>query len=417
MTVAVDDAQAKASVQGSLLSTTNSDSRSSSKSVPETDSVTNESVAGGCTGCAQEYQSCFYVPPPPPGKGRIYHNRKRTAYTEFTLDANQAVPMTVLRLLATETDPTHGRVKQVAYAEGDAHEDSNLIDAIQTPCKRGWMPLLMAAQRGQTSAASALLELGAEPDCRDPQGGWTPLMYAVANGDKAMAELLLASGASVNAFAVPSDFNPLCVAIMSSRTDFVTLLLDAGADLGLIRRRHPGLAEVYTAACPSACSPRKHQPQQQQQQEMPKLWPCPLSEPVKHKSSVRTSSKKPCNQAGTLPPLLQALQDRHAAEALESIRQGAEIECEDPQSGWTPLMYAAATGDSLVLGELLKRGACPNTVAPQTGWSALCVAVLNGRWDIVQLMLDKGGDIELLRRRHPEAVDAYTAEVSATGLA
>jgi len=401
MTVDLCDAQTKAKATDSVTSEST-----------ETGSVTSESVAGGKT---QEYQSCFYVPPPPPGKGRIYHNRKRTAFTEFTLTENHAMPMTILRLLATEADPTRSRVKQVAYAEGDAHEDSNLIDVIQSPCKRGWTPLLMAAQRGQTAAASALLELGAEPDSRDPQGGWTPLMYAVANGDKAMAELLLASGASVNAFAVPSDFNPLCVAIMSNRTDFVTLLLDAGADLGLIRRRHPGLAEMYTAACRSTSSAIEHQPQQQRQQqqqsqEMPKLWPRSVSEPVRHKPSLRTSSKTPCDRAGTLPLLIQALRGHRAAEALELIQQGADIECEDPNSGWTPLMYAAATGDSLILGELLKRGACPNTVAPQTGWSALCVAVLNGHWDMVQIMLDTGGDLELLRRRHPEALDAYTAE-------
>ena len=180
MTVDFCDAQTQAKATDSVTSEST-----------ETGSVTSESVAGGKT---QEYQSCFYVPPPPPGKGRIYHNRKRTAFTEFTLTENHAMPMTILRLLATEADPTRSRVKQVAYAEGDAHEDSNLIDVIQSPCKRGWTPLLMAAQRGQTAAASALLELGAEPDSRDPQGGWTPLMYAVANGDKAMAELLLEIG-------------------------------------------------------------------------------------------------------------------------------------------------------------------------------------------------------------------------------
>jgi ankyrin repeat protein len=138
-------------------------------------------------------------------------------------------------------------VTRVAFAAGEADEDSSLEEVLQLPDANGWPPLLVAAHRQQKGAVAALLQLGADVDCQDPQSGWTPLMYAVSVGAAAIARVLLHHGAAIDAFVMPHDWNALCVAIHSNRVDMVDLLLDAGADVHLLSKRHPCLAETYTS--------------------------------------------------------------------------------------------------------------------------------------------------------------------------
>eukprot|EP00927_Polykrikos_kofoidii_P054956 TRINITY_DN49283_c0_g1_i1.p1 TRINITY_DN49283_c0_g1~~TRINITY_DN49283_c0_g1_i1.p1 ORF type:complete len:304 (+),score=43.35 TRINITY_DN49283_c0_g1_i1:51-914(+) len=194
---------------------------------------------------APGFSSCFHVPPPARNVTRVYHNRKRTAFTEYVIDQASSQAPSLVRLLDEERFPTCSRVRATAFAAGVADEDKNLDDAVRTPDKHGRAPLLIAAMRQQCDAVTALLELGAEVDCTDPASGWTPLMYAASNGNLAIVEELLASGASVNDFAAPHDWNPLCVAILSNNMHVACRLLEAGAELNLITRRHPQLAETY----------------------------------------------------------------------------------------------------------------------------------------------------------------------------
>merc|ERR1711988_825711 len=201
-----------------------------------------------CESADREYKSCFYVPPTPPNVRRIYHNRKKTSYTEYEVAPSSCVKRNALiELLRSETSPAAEKVSRVAFAAGEADEDSSLEDVLELPDANGWQPLLIAAQRRQKGAVSALLQLGADVACRDPQSGWTPLMYAVSVGAAEIVQKLLHHGASIDEFAFPHDWNALCVAIHSNRADMVDMLLDAGADLDRLKKRHPCLAETYQA--------------------------------------------------------------------------------------------------------------------------------------------------------------------------
>jgi len=193
-----------------------------------------------------DYKSCFYVPPPPPNVRRIYHNRKRTSYTEYEVVSEVATKRCALvELLWSDSCPSAEKVTRVAFAAGEADEDSSLEDVLQLPDANSWPPLIIATHRRQLAAVSALLKLGADVDCQEPQSGWTPLMYAVSVGATEIVRELLRYGADIDAFALPHDWNALCVAIHSNRADLVDMLLDAGADLSLLKRRHPCLAETY----------------------------------------------------------------------------------------------------------------------------------------------------------------------------
>lgn len=193
------------------------------------------------------YKSCFYVPPPPPNVRRVYHNRKRTSYTEYEVAPEASTThRALLDVLWSERFPTAARVSRAAFIAGEADEESSLEGVLELADSNGWPPLIIATHRRQLAAVSALLQLGADVECQDQRSGWTPLMFAVSVGAAEIVHELLKNGASVDKFALPHDWNALCVAIHSNRIDMVHMLLDAGADLRLLTTRHPCLAETYT---------------------------------------------------------------------------------------------------------------------------------------------------------------------------
>ena len=72
------------------------------------------------------------------------------------------------------------------------------------------------------------------------------------------------------------------------------------------------------------------------------------------------------------------------------ITAGANIAAAG-KSGWTPLLYAAARGKSLLVGALLKKGANANVVEQRRGWTPLHVAARGGREEVVKALLQAGG--------------------------
>jgi len=193
---------------------------------------------------ASEYNSCFFVPPPPRNVRRIYHNRKKTSYTDYPIDFERKPQMTLVQLLAEEANPSKQRVTTVAFAEG-AQEDSCLPLVLETPDIRGWVPLLIAVRQQQADAVEALLNLGADPNVTDPETGCTPLIIAVTGGDARVVRHLLDYGAVIDTFSGPDGRNPLCEAIFARRADLIEMLLEAGGSFAPIRERYPELVETY----------------------------------------------------------------------------------------------------------------------------------------------------------------------------
>eukprot|EP00434_Breviolum_minutum_P033829 symbB.v1.2.029934.t1/scaffold3324.1/size59041/2 len=223
---------------------------------------------------------CYLGPPkevegPPEGYARIYHNRRRTAWTDYKL--GEAETRTLSRQSTADTDlglgsPSKSKPNDIKMSPstqnllmsseaqkclGCCIQRTKVLEDALTYCRipgycencpctdDGWSPLLIATQRRDVEAVETLLFNGAEVDCKEPQSGWTPLMFAASLGDCQLVKLLLKYNASVNTFACPHDWNPLCAAIQANNKDIVRVLLDAGADISLIKKRHPALAEIY----------------------------------------------------------------------------------------------------------------------------------------------------------------------------
>jgi uncharacterized protein len=86
-------------------------------------------------------------------------------------------------------------------------------------------PLMLAALRGHTSIAQALIDKGADVN----KTGWTPLHYASTSGHVEIIRLLLENHAYIDAES-PNKTTPLMMAAHYGTPSAVKLLLEEGAD-------------------------------------------------------------------------------------------------------------------------------------------------------------------------------------------
>ena len=92
------------------------------------------------------------------------------------------------------------------------------------------------------------------------------------------------------------------------------------------------------------------------------------------------------NTQGESPLMLAAIKG-HFELAQKMIQKGADIN----KTGWTPLHYAASTGQLKMIGFLLEQNAYIDAESPN-GTTPLMMASLYASLESVQLLLDQGAD-------------------------
>ena len=119
----------------------------------------------------------------------------------------------------------------------DAGADAN------ASLRGGETVLMTAARAGNAEAVKALLARGANPNARE-RHDQTALMWAAAEGHAAVVRALIDGGAAVGA-RLTSGFTPLLFAVREGHVDVVRTLLEAGVNVNETFRREalrPGLA-------------------------------------------------------------------------------------------------------------------------------------------------------------------------------
>ncbi len=222
------------------------------------------------------------------------------------------------------------------------------VDAAQPD---GATALHWAAYRDDLQTARLLIGAGAAVDAANELGA-TPLYLACENGNPALVRALLAAGASPHA-VLPSGETVLMTAARTGSAGAVAALLAHGADV------HAREATEDQTALMWAVSQR---------------------------------------HARVVEILLDAGADVHARSRVRPVvvahspRTGAPgaVAVVD-EGGFTPLLFAARTGDLTSARLLLAAGADPNDTAP-AGTSALVVAAHSGHGALAAVLLDAGAD-------------------------
>jgi ankyrin repeat protein len=268
-------------------------------------------------------------------------------------------PLWLMPLLALSVMGATGFEEAILTAarDGDAKTLRSLISKgvpVDVHGPGGETPLHLSVQRDDVTAASILIEAGANPNAADRYGA-TPLTLACVNGNAAILERLLRAGADPNS-AMPGGETALMTASRTGVGDAIRVLLAYGAGVNTAERVRGQTALMWAAA---------------------------------H------------NNVDAIKILIDGGADVHARSHGPTAALPGRKEGESSYGGgrtrrgrldsFTPLLFATRDGALDAVRALLDRGANVNDTV-EDGTSALVIATMNAHWELAAHLLDRGAD-------------------------
>ena len=251
----------------------------------------------------------------------------------------------------------------------------------------GYTSLHLASRAGSAAVVQELLEAGANPAVRSSAGGATPLHFAASASSKGSVISLLDHGAKIDARESAWEQTPLMFAASLGRTDIVELLLSRGADASVTT------STVYLPALQDADRAAR--------QRRDKVLDGFRAQDISGSESWRPS-----------PTEVQAAMESSRIDPDES----AEPEEEDEDAyneqigvpggnsyadlvgtmgGTTALIHAVREGHAETVQVLLDRGADINQPSAGDKTTPLLSATINGHFDLALELLKRGADPRL----------------------
>jgi ankyrin repeat protein len=213
----------------------------------------------------------------------------------------------------------------------------------------GTTALHWAVRAGDLETVRLLLQAGANVKAAN-RYGVTPLTLAATNGDAAAIETLLKAGADPNT-ALPEGETALMTAARTGSVEALRALASHGADVNAKER---WLGETAL------------------------MWAVAENHPGAAKALVELGADVNARSAPLSFP--------RASPAAENL-----ITMTFPQGQWTPLMFAARQG-SLESARVLAEAKADLNLTNPDGTTATVLAIINGHYDVADLLLDKGAD-------------------------
>jgi len=106
------------------------------------------------------------------------------------------------------------------------------------------------------------------------------------------------------------------------------------------------------------------------------------------------------------PILIVAIQKKMPLLMAALLEMGADVQSQDPTTGWTPLMFAVAGGNISLVKQILALGVDVDIFA-KDDWNALSTAIMQSQEQIADLLADAGACFQVIKKRHPFAHEQY----------
>ena len=249
----------------------------------------------------------------------------------------------------------------------------------------GYAPLHYAAQNGQKEAAELLIAKGADVNVKN-WGGETPLYIAAAKGQMEVAELLIAKGADVDG-KNNSGYVPLSWAVWNEDRDMIKLLVTRGADVNLT---------------PNDDWPFLHYVAWNDDRELVELllahgarlnvkdedgWKAfRIAVSRGHRDLAEFLMSK-----GAKAPAFHLAACLGNLDRVKSFVEGGRDVDKKDELSWTPLFWAASTGQEEAAEFLIGKGAGVN-VRTKKNLTPLHQAARSGAAKLVKLLISRGAD-------------------------
>ena len=280
-----------------------------------------------------------------------------------------------------------------AVRHGDRRAALRLLDtaSVDVDARQpdGAAALHWAAYRDDLEMAAALLEAGADPDAAN-QLGATPLYLACENGNPALVRALLEAGAAADA-VLPSGETLLMTAARAGGVGAVRALLAHGADVQARERMEGQTALMWAAAQRHAGVVEALLEAGADVQARSRIRPVATA----HSARTSAAGGVVVVEEGGFTPLLFAARSGDAASAGLLLAAGADPDDTAP-AGTSALVVAAHSGHGALAARLLAAGADPN--AAGAGYAALHAALLRGDAALVHALLAAGADPDVRLR-------------------
>jgi ankyrin repeat protein len=267
----------------------------------------------------------------------------------------------------------------------------------------GYTPLHLAAQVGHAAVIAPLVAAGA-PVSAVTSTGTTALMQAAHSGSAESVRILIENGADPNLKETANGQTALMFAAASDRTDVVKMLLARGADINATSR-----VEDFSALTMSSEVDQNGVPRQApaaQRGDVPGV-----TRPFNYNELI--------GKHGGLSALHFAARQGAMASAEALLAAGADVNQRCAGDKTTPIIVAAVNGHFDLVSVLLDKGANPNLVS-EAGMFPL-YAVVNVQWQprsfypqpraylqqktdyltLMKKLLDKGADPNMRIYRKP----------------
>ena len=291
-----------------------------------------------------------------------------------------------------------------ALKAGDLETARTLIAEgadVDAPQGDGATALHWAAHRNDLDAATLLIEAGADVNTANTLGA-TPLWLAAVNGSASMVERLLESGANPNV-SLKMGETPLMTAARSGDVETVEQLLQHGADVNAVEHERGQTALMWAVAQQHASVARVLIDSDADLRARSDVW-----YQLENTAGNTNPSGNFRMAHGGSTPLLFVARNGDLETARVLVDAGADVQ-DTEASGASALVIAAHSGHGPLGIYLLEQGADPN--AAEAGYTALHAAVLRGQVELVEVLLDRGADLNAVIE-HGTAGRRFSADYS-----